>query len=134
MTFLITNAYSFVIPQQQTLHRIASVSLEAKKKKTRGGKGFGKEVPSTKNVEKVDNASMTTAVVDESPTTSIDDGSFLKSVSGGSDAVPTVDESIPVEERTKAILRDNYGLRTREEQQEAYKSCLLYTSPSPRDS
>ena len=121
MTFLITNAYSFVVipQQQQTLHRIASVSLEAKKKKTRGGKGFGKEVPSTKKVETVDNASMTTTV--ESPTTPIDDGSFLKSVSGGSDAVPTVDESIPVEERTKAILRDNYGLRTREEQQEAYK-------------
>jgi hypothetical protein len=53
----------------------------------------------------------------------------LKSVEGGSSALPVleqpqqgsfqtvVDESIPVEDRTNNILRDKYGLRTREEQQ-----------------
>jgi hypothetical protein len=45
----------------------------------------------------------------------------LSSVAGGSDAIPTSDESIPVDQRTSSILRDNYGLRTRAEQQEAAK-------------
>jgi hypothetical protein len=42
--------------------------------------------------------------------------SILRSVEGGSNAIPQIDTSMPVEERTKAILRDSYGLRTREEQ------------------
>lgn len=43
---------------------------------------------------------------------------FLTSVPNGSDAIPTMDdENMSVEDRTKSLLRDKYGLRTREEQQ-----------------
>ena len=129
-TLLITNASSFVIPQQQHHHhhyhhRVVSakqLSLEAKKSKSKGGKGFGKVSEKTDNNKPV--ASSSSVEIPSTPPPSPDgggNGSFLKSVSGGSDTVPTVDESIPVEQRTSQILRDTYGLRTREEQQEAYK-------------
>lgn len=103
--------------KHQTAHRPA-IFLGAEKK---GGKGFGKETVSDpkKEASRRDRAAP--------------DGAGLTSVQGGSNAIPTleqrqqassqvdVDESVPVEERTNILLRDKYGLRTREEQQAEYQ-------------
>ena len=51
----------------------------------------------------------------------------LKSVQGGSSAKPQIDDSIPIEDRTQAILRDQYGLRTREEQEVARRKLEVST-------
>lgn len=91
----------------------SSSSLYMAKKKDRNntGRGFGKtEAPKIQPMEEV--------------AVAIDKGvaapeGLLKSVDGGSTALPQIDDSVPVEDRTKSILRDQYGLRTREEQQEA---------------
>jgi hypothetical protein len=46
---------------------------------------------------------------------------MLTSVQGGSTSKPAIDPNAPIEDRTASILRDAYGLRTREEQQEQAK-------------
>jgi hypothetical protein len=129
ITAFITNATSFVLPKNlhnqgislQNAHKISLVSLNAKKKKQKsGGKGFGKQAPVVGNAS-TEPAPMNMEASSPTSMTAETDGSFLTSVAGGSGAVPTVDESVPVEDRTSAILRDAYGLRTREEQREAYK-------------
>lgn len=102
----------FVTPLAVAPKPSSMVVMAAKKKNAggSGGKGFGRTpVEEPKPLEEV--------------AQSIDNGSnggsspFLSSVDGGSKATPQVDESIPVEQRTANLLRDQYGLRTREEQQ-----------------
>lgn len=87
------------------------------KKKSSGAKskGFGKAAEPNKvqSIEEVGRA------IDLSTTSIAPPEGILKSVEGGSKSLPQVDPSVPVEERTKSILREQYGLRTREEQQEA---------------
>jgi hypothetical protein len=117
VSFLISNASSFMIPHSSNSPRVPTTSLQAKQNKaSKGGKGFGKDSAPTAP------AKVNTAPADKGASpmeVSTFDG--LSSVAGGSDAIPTSDESIPVDQRTSSILRDNYGLRTRAEQQEAAK-------------
>jgi len=104
------------VPTVRSMHTDFAFYM-AKKKKGEGkkdGKGFGKvEAPPPQAMEDV------AAAIDKSSTSVRTNAYLLKSVDGGSNAVPKMDESAPLEERTKSILRDRYGLRTREEQQEA---------------
>mmetsp|Transcript_124232 Transcript_124232/g.356950 ORF Transcript_124232/g.356950 Transcript_124232/m.356950 type:complete len:285 (+) Transcript_124232:156-1010(+) len=92
---------------------------KSKNKRSTNSKGFGKvEAPQIQPLEDVasaiDKGGSTTS---SSPLGSAE--GLLKSVEGGSTTIPQIDPSIPVEDRTKSILREQYGLRTREEQQEA---------------
>lgn len=80
-------------------------------------KGFGKSVEPKKILPMEDAAK----AIDSSSSPIAYPSNMLKSIDGGSTSVPQVDPSIPVEERTKSILRDQYGLRTLEEQQEAQR-------------
>lgn len=99
------------------------MAKQKNKRNSGTGKGFGKvEAPSIQSLEDV--ASTIDKGVGSTSTTADaaaegGGGGLLKSVDGGSAAIPQIDSSIPVEDRTKSILRDQYGLRTREEQQEA---------------
>jgi hypothetical protein len=110
---LLAEVTSFVTPRQAGAMRPHSfVVLQAKKKNNKkgsGGQGFG-QAP-------VQEEQKPMAI--EEATADIDGASFLKSVPGGSNVIPQfVDESVPVEQRTRSLLRDKYGLRTREEQDE----------------
>ena len=101
--------------------------MAKKKSRNKGGKGFGKveEAPSTPMqdaAEAIDKGSSRS--FDPPAASPMEMGSgdgFLTSVQGGSSATPKIDESMPVEDRTKNILREQYGMRTREEQQEAQR-------------
>lgn len=118
-SFILGNLDAFVLPSalHHPIQKSSTTCLQAKKKKGKqGGKGFGKEPPA--NVETAATATTTSAANTPSP---MPMAGGLSSVEGGSNDIPAVDESIPIDERTAAILRDNYGLRTQEEQQEAYK-------------
>jgi len=106
-----------------SMSKEGSTSLLMAKKNKGGGKakGFGKTVekPSKpQSMEEVSSAIDRSSVVESPPAAS---SGMLKSVEGGSSELPKLDQSMPAEERTKAILRDQYGLRTREEQQEAQR-------------
>lgn len=98
--------------------RVPSTLLFVDKKTNAGAKskGFGKSVEPKKiqPMEEVARAIDTSSSV-------VYPSNVLKSVEGGSSAVPQIDSSVPVEERTKSILREQYGLRTLEEQQEAQR-------------
>ena len=101
-------ANGFVIPAPQ---RRPATLLDAKKRES-SGQGFGQTAP-----EKNQSA----------PSTSSGESEPLKSIeTGGSDAIPTMaaqpkkvttDPSLPAEERAKQVLREQYGLKTLEEQQ-----------------
>jgi hypothetical protein len=79
-------------------------------------KGFGKSVE-PKKIQSMEEVAK--AIDSSSPVAS--PANMLKSIEGGSSTVPQIDPSVPVGERTKSILRDQYGLRTLEEQQEAQR-------------
>ncbi len=96
--------------QSHSTHSFSWSLHMAKKKDRSTGKGFGKtEAPKIQSMEDV------ASTID----TGFTSPGILKSVDGGSTSLPQMDDSVPVEERTKSILREQYGLRTREEQQEA---------------
>lgn len=92
--------------------RPASSLLQAKKKSS-AGQGFGAPAPEKKKTNP------SSASNDSAPLTSIE--------TGASDAIPTMavpqtkkvqtDPSLPPEERAKQVLREQYGLKTLEEQQ-----------------
>jgi hypothetical protein len=96
-----------------TIHR--SLALPAKKKKGgQAGKGFAKSEPTpAPKPSTIDNPPP--AVPDTSA--SSQQQAFLQSVDGGSDSLPKMDPELPPEERAKKVLREQYGLRTMEEQQ-----------------
>ena len=114
---LVSTMPSVSMAHRQQSEKLPTLCLEAENK---AGKGFGKDTVSVRKTEvsKRDSAS---------------DNARLSSVQGGSNAFPTLeqqpqgsspvdaDENIPVEERTNNILREKYGLRTREEQQAEYQ-------------
>ena len=91
-------------------------SLEAKS----GGKGFAKESdlppPSPPKKKSIDQVSSSPTTISSSPT-------GLTSIPGGSDARPVMQQPSSAtggesaEERNASILREKYGMRTREEQQ-----------------
>ena len=107
------------IPSRQL--NAPSFTLQAKKKTGSGGKGFGKAAPEPVK-PMVDAAKEIDTGTPSGPSLAemeAMEGGFLKSVEGGSSSIPKIDDSAPVEDRTASILRDQYGLRTREEQQAA---------------
>jgi hypothetical protein len=112
-TLLLAAATGFVLPKE----RPVSFALDAKNKSGGGAKkGFGKaSVQEDKKSKATAPSAMAPASV------SVGEQEFLQSVSGGSDAKPKIDESVPVGERTKSLLRDKYGLRTMEEVKEEEK-------------
>jgi hypothetical protein len=95
--------------------------LHAKKKLNEAGKGFGKTPVAVEKPKSMYEAASDLNVRAGQSAPTQTQGSFLTSIPDGSDAIPTIDESIPVQERTNTILRDKYGLRTREEQQAEYQ-------------
>jgi len=120
--FLVPRASGTSVQHQWGTISTTTTSLEAKKKKgSVGGKGFGKapEVEPVKPSATSDNAfrsSKDTTAMDSSGSGASSSGP-LQSVSGGSNATPTMDSDMPAEERTKQILREQYGLKTLEEQE-----------------
>lgn len=117
------------------------VALQAKKSNANASKGFGKAPPESSSTSVSKSQPMDQVAADlnvragqkqQNPqeentrTASSSSSSFLTSVPNGSKAVPTMEKKgtetvVPVEERTTNILRDKYGLRTREEQQAEYQ-------------
>lgn len=103
-------------------------ALFAKKKKNKStaGKGFGKEPenPTKPAASKSENQDLFNM---EARATAQQQASVFSSVEGGLDTVPTMStEQAPaamssenIEDRTGSILREKYGLRTREEQEAA---------------
>ena len=119
-----TNA--FATHGRRTASLLATTTLYAKKKnKSTAGKGFGKETekpkPTTSKAENQDLFNI------EARSAAQQQSNAFTSVEGGLDTVPTmaVEESPTsmasgsVEDRTGNILREKYGLRTREEQEAA---------------
>lgn len=105
-------AAAFVLPTSARHHH-PTVSLLAKKKAS-SGQGFG-QTP----VEKKKTSSPSGDSSSSSPLQSVE--------TGASDAIPTMeaapkqvvktDPNMPAEERAKQVLREQYGLKTLEEQQ-----------------
>lgn len=99
-----------------------------------GGRGFGKtEAPAPPAVSSMEDvaSAIDTSSASVGSSSSGSSGSssssstFLKSVEGGSTATPQIDDSVPVEDRTKNILREKYGMRTFEEQEEEARKLEL---------
>ncbi|CAB9521068.1 expressed unknown protein [Seminavis robusta] len=119
------SAFGFVANPRVVSHVSSSPSLlsplHAKKKKgKKGAKGFGKTAEPAVAVEP------TTISSDDSTSTPLEGSSpFLQSVEqGGSSSIPTVEVAssepeLPPEERAKKLLREQYGLRSLEEQRMA---------------
>lgn len=114
-TFLVQVTTSFVTPYPGSSSSL--LILEAKKKKRgSGGKGFGK-APVQEEV-KPKPVQEAAAYIDGGQQQQ-QQQQMLKSIEGGSNSIPQVeiDDNVPVEQRTSSLLRDKYGLRTREEQE-----------------
>ncbi|KAG7364077.1 hypothetical protein IV203_037279 [Nitzschia inconspicua] len=119
-------AIAFVVPRHgiscamRTTSSIANPTmLQAKKKPDQTAKGFGKRpvtVDKPKSIDEV-TADLNVRAGQSAPQRE----TFLTSVPDGSKAIPTIDETVPVQDRTNTILREKYGLRTREEQQAEYQ-------------
>jgi hypothetical protein len=92
-----------------------------------GGKGFGSKVATS-------TSSNTPASLDESSapsassasSTSKSSSSFLQSAEGAESTPVQMDQSMPPEERTKLILKQQYGLKTLEEQRLTEAQLELY--------
>lgn len=100
-----------------------SILLAKKKKKRSAGKGFGKETDNlVKPASSKNNNQDLFNIEARAATVASKEGSAFTSVDGGLDTIPTlateqVQSSESIEDRTGNILREKYGLRTREEQE-----------------
>jgi len=100
----------------------ASALLAKKKNKGSAGKGFGKvsEPPPRPTSNKSSNQDLFNI---DARTAEQQKTSAFTSVEGGLDMIPTQDQTTTssgnIEDRTGSILREKYGLRTREEQEAA---------------
>lgn len=121
---LAPQALGFVVAPQSILTQ-STTALQAKKKKgKRGGKGFGKAPPAPARSDNKPNDNDVMTTTPSPASTASEEPSFLQSVeSGGSDSIPTVEKAssssepeLPPQERAKKLLREQYGLRTLEEQ------------------
>ncbi|VEU37081.1 unnamed protein product [Pseudo-nitzschia multistriata] len=118
-TSFVTNSNRATLP--------ASALSAKKKKRSQAGKGFGKEEKVEKPVASKSNNADLFNIEARAAAQQQQQSSAFTSIDGGSDAIPTLstpattvgssDES--VEERNKRILREKYGLRTKEEQEAA---------------
>jgi hypothetical protein len=113
-----------IVAMSKAIHNPKVSFLKAKNNKGNNSpksKGFGKiPVEEPKSIEEASadlNARRIQSQSQQQQPSQPQQQTFLTSIQGGSDAIPTIDESIPVEERTDSILREKYGLRTLEEQQ-----------------
>mmetsp|Transcript_24149 Transcript_24149/g.66917 ORF Transcript_24149/g.66917 Transcript_24149/m.66917 type:complete len:266 (-) Transcript_24149:58-855(-) len=125
----ISETASFVTNRQRaallsTVSSSASPLFAKKKKKSQAGKGFGKE-PEKVEKPKSNNADLFN-IEARAAAAAQQQSSAFTSVDGGSGAIPTLsttattaDPSESVEDRNKRILREKYGLRTKEEQEAA---------------
>lgn len=103
-----------------------SFLLAKKKKKSQAGKGFGKEPEKVASSTTNNNGDLFN-IESRASQSKQQSSSAFTSVDGGSDSIPTLSmeqattttasASGNVEDRTGSILRDKYGLRTREEQE-----------------
>jgi hypothetical protein len=112
-----------VVKSTSTSTTTASLTaLQAKKKtKNQSAKGFGKDPVAVEKPKPMDEVAADLDVRAGQSAPAQPQETFLTSVPNGSDAIPKIDESVPVQERTNNILREKYGLRTREEQQAEYQ-------------
>jgi hypothetical protein len=103
LAYSVTEIGAFVIPSST---RRQSTLQFAKRPKASAGQGFGQQAPPRKQ---------SSSQSDSAPLESVE--------TGASDAIPTmeqkvqIDSSLPPEERAKQVLREQYGLKTLEEQQ-----------------
>jgi len=118
---------SFVTNSNRAISLSASLSpssaLFAKKKnKSQAGKGFGKEPEKVATPSKSNNADLFNIDARAAAASQRQPQAFT-SVDGGSNAIPTMAapdySNETAEERNKRILREKYGLRTKEEQEAA---------------
>merc|ERR1719343_1758092 len=102
--------------------------LAKKKKKRSGGKGFGKATEnSSKSASSKSNSQDLFNIEARAAAVASKEASAFTSVDGGLDSIPTLSmeneqktslsTSENIEDRTGSILREKYGLRTREEQE-----------------
>ena len=112
-----TQSFVYQRPSIPSKFRLIPISLQAKKSRaSTASKGFSK-IEKREYSETPDETQPTRATSSEQQQAAAR-SPFLQSVeSGGSNAIPNFDESLPPEERTKMILRDKYGMKTLEEQQ-----------------
>jgi len=125
--FLAATACGFVTPQHQHSQNTAT-SLFAKKKKPDGGKGFGKAPEIAPTPPKSASTYTDEPMMMERDAPSSSMTSAFSSVEGGSNTIPTMEDpnnSSSPKDRATAILRDQYGLRSRDEQQEAYRKAEI---------
>lgn len=116
---LISLGNAFVVPRPSIGFSLTCLEAKKKgKKRATAGQGFSQAPPPPSPAPKKAPPAETSSAVAETGGGS----SLLQSVeSGGSGAIPVMrepelDPNLPPEERTKVILREKYGLRTREEQ------------------
>jgi len=111
---------AFVTNNNRATSPSVSALFAKKKKNTSAGKGFGKETEKPKpSTSKSDNEDL--FGIDSRAATQQQTSAF-SSVEGGLDTIPTMSTeqaSGNIEDRTGSILREKYGLRTREEQEAA---------------
>lgn len=127
---------AFVMPTTSSLrHQSSLLVVTNAKKSSSAGKGFGQAPAPTEKKKK------TTDAVDSSASQP------LTSAQGASDAIPTMaevsspakasittDPNLPPEERAKQVLREQYGLKTLEEQQtDAKKREAMAAARAQRD-
>lgn len=113
--------YNRAAPLSAMSPSISALFAKKKKKKSSAGKGFGKEpeTPTKPAASKSENQDLFNM---EARVAAQQQGSAFTSVEGGLDTVPTMSTEQPsgdIEDRTGSILREKYGLRTREEQDAA---------------
>lgn len=117
---------AFIVPRPSAGFSVTT-SLKAKKKKKKkgstAGQGFSQAPPPPAPKAPTEQSSSSTVAKSDSSTPAP-----LQSVeTGGSRAIPVMqpepelDPNLPPEERTKVLLREKYGLRTREEQDREQK-------------
>lgn len=95
----------------------------------KAGKGFGKAAAEP---PKVQTSSSSSSSSSQPPAAAAANEPFLKSADGAKPTPVQVDESLPPEERTKQILRQQYGLKTLEEQRLSDKQLVDYQAKQKR--
>jgi hypothetical protein len=115
-----TTAFTLQLARRHsTATRILAAPLFAKG--SGGGKGFGSKVATSSDSSS--SASLKESSAKSETSTS---SSFLQSAEGAESTPVQMDQSMPPEERTKLILKQQYGLKTLEEQRLTEAQLELY--------
>lgn len=127
----LSTCWAFVTPSTSSIrNRPSSLALSAKKSKKRrsssSGEGFGKSAPSVIRGEETASSSSSSSSSNSSPLQSIDSNNNNNvNVNDGDSIFPprptteelNLDPNLSPEERSQAILRSKFGLKSYEEQQ-----------------